>query len=67
MLTIRKVGNWEFFKDEITGVTAFTNPVLNFQSNWNTGTDAEEEIEAINKMSDSEFKEYAIELIPNQY
>lgn len=56
---IRKAGGWEFIKDSFMGVTAFYNSELNIQSNWNTGNDAVEEIVKVEKMTDSEFKEYA--------
>jgi hypothetical protein len=61
MIIIREVNNWRFIKDEIMGVTTFTNEDLKFQSLWNTGIDAEEEIEEVNTMSDSEFISYIMD------
>jgi hypothetical protein len=61
MIIIREVNNWKFIKDEIMGVTTFTNEDLKFQSLWNTGIDAEEEIEEVNTMSDSEFISYIMD------
>ena len=59
MATIRKVGDWEFVKDDLMKVTTFINETIDFVSLWNTGSEAEEEIEMVNKMTDSEFIEYA--------
>ena len=56
---IRKVGNWEFIKDEFMGVTNFVNKDIKYQSLANTGYEAIEEMGLINKMSDAEFIEYA--------
>lgn len=64
MITLRKVKNWEFFKDSINGVTAFANTNINFQSDWNTGNDAETEIKEVLAMTDDEFLSYARNLIP---
>ena len=58
MKTIREVGNWKLVQDRLMGVTSFVNEKINYQSNWNTGFEAEEEIEEVMKMTDKEFISY---------
>ena len=58
MKTIREVGNWKLVQDELMGVTSFVNEKIDYQSNWNTGVEAEEEIENVMKMTDKEFISY---------
>ena len=49
------------------GVTTVSNDVLDFQRNWNTGSDAVEEEKLVMAMSDDEFLEHAIDTIPTTY
>jgi len=63
MTIIREVKDWKFFKDDTMGVTAFSNESIGFQSDWNTGSDAEEEIESVSNMTDIEFMIYGANLI----
>ena len=58
METIREVGNWKLVQDELMGVTSFVNEKIDYQSNWNTGFEAKEEIEDVMKMTDKEFISY---------
>ena len=67
MATLRQVKNWKFIKDNLMGVTTVSNDVLDFQRNWNTGSDAVEEEKLVMAMSDDEFLEYAIDTIPTTY
>ena len=62
--TIKEVGNWKLIKDESMGVTAFVNETIDFQSDWNTGSDAEEEIQFVKLMTDAQFISYAQDTIP---
>ena len=64
METIREVGNWKLVKDELMGVTSFINEKIDYQSNWNTGFEAKEEIENVMKMTDVEFIAYIMDTIP---
>jgi len=64
MIVIREVKSWKLVKDNLMGVTSLINEKLDFQSLWNTGSDAEEEIERVKLMSDYEFTDYAYGKIP---
>ena len=64
MIVIREVKSWKLVKDNLMGVTSLINEKLDFQSLWNTGSDAEEEIEMVKLMSDYEFIDYAYGKIP---
>lgn len=67
MKTLRKVKNWEFVKDELMGTTTIINEKINFIRLWNTGSDAQEEIDNVQAMTDIEFIEYCIESIPTTF
>ena len=64
MTTLREHKGWQFVKDELMGTTTIINDYINFMRNWNTGTDAQEEIELISAMSDDEFLIYCNNEIP---
>lgn len=62
--TLKQVGNWELILEELMGVTAIRNEKLGFQSNWNTGYEAQEELEELEAMSDEDFTKYCTDMIP---
>lgn len=64
MKTLRQVGNWKLVLDLLMEVTAIVNENINFQSDWNTGYEAQEEYESIKRMSDDEFISYCVNMIP---
>lgn len=64
MKTLKKVNNWKLVLDDLMGVTSIINESIGFQSDWNTGYDAQEEFEMLEKMSDEEFITYCTDMIP---
>ncbi len=64
MKTLREVGKWKLIKDEQMGCIAFVCEKIGFQSDWNTGSDAEEEIGLVMSMTDNGFLSYAHDKIP---
>lgn len=55
---LRKTERFEFYKAELMGVTAIQDNYTGRQTNWNTGSDAEEEKEHLLSLSDDDFDEY---------
>ena len=55
---LRNVNGWEFIYSKTMGVTTISNDEYNFIRNWNTGTDAQMEINHIKALTDKGFVKY---------
>lgn len=62
--TLRKVKDWSFIVDELHGTTTVCNPTIDFYRDWNTGTEAQEEIKKVQEMKEDEFVSYCTSEIP---
>ena len=56
--TIRETKRYQYFESTSMGCTAIYDKHTGSQSNWNTGTDADDEREHLDKLDDAGFDEY---------
>ena len=56
--TIKQSGNWKLIQDSYHKCTCLINKETGKQSNWNTGSDAKEEIVHCIGLTDIEFINY---------
>lgn len=61
MKTIKQVDGLLFVTDTIQGVTKFVDEFSDRHTLWNTGVDAQDEIEQVENMSNDDFYDYAQE------
>lgn len=59
MQTLRQTESYSLLRDTLQGVTRFIRASDSAVTFWNTGSDAIQEAENVENMTDSEFEEYA--------